>query len=80
MDVSSLDAYFAVLLMVFGGGVGIMMKVRSQDIDRVERKIDQMIENLNNSTNVQIQYLAEINASLKTMIEFMKNGSGNKKH
>jgi hypothetical protein len=73
VDVPLLDAYFTVLLMVFGGGVGIMLKVRSQDINRIERKIDNVIEQLNMSTNIQTQYLAEINASLKTMIEFMKN-------
>ena len=70
-----LDAYFTILLMAFGGGVGIMLRIRSQDINRIERKIDNLVEQLNNSTNIQTQYLAEINASLKTMIEFMKNKS-----
>lgn len=73
VDISSLDAYFTVLLMVFGGGVGIMLRIRNQDVNRIEKKIDQVIEHLNNSTNVQTQYLAEISASLKTMIEFLKN-------
>jgi ribulose 1,5-bisphosphate carboxylase large subunit-like protein len=59
--------------MVFGGGVGIMLRIRNQDVNRIEKKIDQVIEHLNNSTNVQTQYLAEISASLKTMIEFLKN-------
>jgi hypothetical protein len=73
VDVPILDAYFTVLLMVFGGGVGIMLKVRSQDVNRIEKKIDDIIDHLNTTTSVQTQYLAEINASLKTMIEFMKN-------
>jgi len=75
VDIPMLDAYFTILLMAFGGGVGIMLRIRSQDINRIERKIDNLVEQLNNSTNIQTQYLAEINASLKTMIEFMKNKS-----
>jgi ribulose 1,5-bisphosphate carboxylase large subunit-like protein len=50
-----------------------MLRIRNQDVNRIEKKIDQVIEHLNNSTNVQTQYLAEISASLKTMIEFLKN-------
>jgi hypothetical protein len=72
VDVPLLNEYFTVLLAVFGGGVGIMLKVRSQDINRIERKIDNVIEHLNQNTQIQNQHLAEINASLKTMIEFMK--------
>jgi hypothetical protein len=74
VDVPMLDAYFTILLMVFGGGVGIMMRIRSQDVNRIERKIDNLIEHLNMATNMEIQQLTDINASLRTIIEFMKNG------
>jgi hypothetical protein len=74
VDVPMLDAYFTILLMAFGGGVGIMMKVRNQDINRIEKKIDNLIEHLNMATSMEIQQLTDINASLRTIIEFMKNG------
>jgi ubiquinone biosynthesis protein COQ9 len=73
VDVPLLNEYFTVLLAVFGGGVGIMMKVRSQDINRIERRIDDVIKCLNQNTQIQNQHLAEINASLKIIVEFMKN-------
>jgi len=73
VDIPFLNEYFAILLSVFAGGVGIMLKIRNQDINRIEKKIDNVIEHLNSTSSIQTQYLAEINASLKTMIEFMKN-------
>ena len=73
VDIPLLDSYFAILLMVFGGGVGIMMKVRSQDINRIEKRVDDVLNLLNATSQKQTEYLSEINASLKTMIEFMKN-------
>jgi len=73
VDIPFLNEYFAILLSVFAGGVGIMLKIRNQDINRIEKKIDNVIEHLNSTSSIQIQHLSEINASLKTMIEFMKN-------
>jgi len=73
VDIPFLNEYFTILLSVFAGGVGIMLKIRNQDINRIEKKIDNVIEHLNSTSSIQIQHLSEINASLKTMIEFMKN-------